>query len=271
MLLSLSGLAACSASSNLAAIAGRPDAVEARQILDTLAQGDVAAVGARLDASQRTGDPEGSLRLLAAQFPQRPPSGVRLVGYRSSFEKVVGGSTTNLSDVTFESRYDSAYVVTDVVLRRVDEGDRRIVGLHAQALPDSLEVLNGFSLSRMGVVQCAFLLAMIAVAVTTVAGLVSWFRRRRSTRRKWWWLLAILVGPFKLSVNWISGAFAVQALTVQFFSLSATRDGLFGPWILSFSIPAGAIAFMLNARRAEQRSRQEPPGPSVPPLDVPAA
>jgi hypothetical protein len=185
---------------------------------------------------------------------------------------MVRGSTTEMSNVTFESTYDGAYVVTDVVLRRVDEGDRRIVGLHAKALSVSLEVLNAFSLGNMGLVQYAFILAMIAVAATIVAALVSWFRRRHITKRKWWWLLAIaLACPFKLSVNWITGAVAIQALTVQLFGLSAAHDGLVGPWILSFSIPAGAIAFMINARQAERRSRQEPPAPPAPSLDVPAA
>jgi hypothetical protein len=270
LVLAVSGLAGCGAPS-LAMFANRPDAVEARQITDILARGDVVAVAARLDESQRTADSESSLKLLAAQFPQRAPIDVRLVGYRTSFVKKVGGSTTEMSNVTFESRYDGAYVVTNVVLRRVDDGDRRILGLHAQALPQSLEVLNAFSLGNMGIVQYAFLLAMIAVAATIVVALVSWSRRRHITKRKWWWLLAIVLGcPFKLSVDWITGAVAIQVLTVQLFGLSATRDGLVGPWILSFSIPAGAIAFLINARQAERRSRQEPPAPSAPSLDVPA-
>ena len=196
-----------------------------------------------------------------ALFPQRAPTGVRLVGYRTQIVKQVGGSSTEVSNVTFESQYDGAYVASNVVLRRVDDGERRIVGLHAQSMPGSLEVVNAFSFGDMGFVQYGFLLAMIGVAATTVIALVSWFRRRRVTARRWWWLLGILVGPFKLSVNWVTGAVAIQALTFQVFSLSAVRD-VYGPWILSFSIPAGAIAFLINVRRAERRSRQEPPGPA---------
>jgi hypothetical protein len=70
-----------------------------------------------------------------------------------------------------------------------------------------------------------------------------------------------VIGAFKLSVNWTTGAFAVQALQFQVFSLSAMREGMVGPWILSFSIPAGAIAFLLNARRA---TRPNVPGPTGP-------
>jgi hypothetical protein len=248
----MSAIAGCRGA-DLASLAARPDAVQARQITDALALGDVAAVTAQLDESQRTPDPEMSLKLLVGQFPPGAPREVRLAGYQFNVTKIVGGLTTAISNVTFESRYDGAYVVTNVVLRRVDDGVPRVVGLHAQALPASLETLNAFSLAGKGAIQYAFLLAMIVVAVATVAALVLWFRRRQITRRKWWWLLAILVGAFKLSVNWATGAFAVQALTIQFFSLSTMRDGLYGPWILSFSIPAGAIAFMINARQSARK------------------
>ena len=248
--------------------ATRPDVVEARLIVDRLAQRDVSAVSGRLDDSQRVPGADESLGKLAAQFPQQDPTAVRLVDYGTQTVTKVGGSSTELSNVTFESEYANAYVVSNVVLRRVDAGERRVVGLHARALPASIAVLNGFSLWDMGVVQYGVLLAMIAVAATTVAALVAWFLRRRITRRRWWWLLAILVGPFKLSVNWITGAVAIQALTVQLLSLSATRQGV-SPWILSFSIPAGAIAFLINTRR--ERRRSEPPTSAAPPTDTPAA
>ena len=225
-------------------------------------------MSARLDDSQRAPGADEILGKLAVLFPPHDPTAVRLVDYRTQTVTKVGGSSTELSDVTFESEYGNAYVVSNVVLRRVDAGERRVVGLHAQALPASIAVLNGFSIWNMGLAQYGFLLAMIAVAVTTCAALVTWFLRRRITRRRWWWLLAILVGPFKLSVNWITGAVAVQALTVQLLSLSATRQGV-SPWILSFSIPAGAIAFLINTRRARRQS--EPPTSAAPPTDTPAA
>lgn len=247
LVLLASGLSGCGAM-DISAAAARPDAVEARQITDSLARGDVAAVAARMDDSQRTAALDVNLELVARQFPQGAPDAVRLVGYQTNMVKRVGGSRTTISDVTFESKYGTTFVVTNVVLRAVNDGARRIIGLHTQALPHSLEVANGFSLRGKGLMAYIWLLAMIAAGLVTVAGLVLWFRRRHVTRHRWWWLLAILFGAFKLSINWSTGAFAIQALSVQLFSLSATRTGL-GPWILSFSIPAGAIAFMINARQ----------------------
>ncbi len=231
-------------------------------MLDKMADGDVAAVIARLEESQRTPDPTNALNLMAGAFPHRPPEQVRLVGYGTTKVNPMRGLNTETSDVWFESNYAATtWVLTNVVIRRVDGGDWRIAGLHIQSLPASIAVVNGFSFWDMGFVQYAFLLAMAAVAATTMAALVAWFRRRRRIRRRWWWLLAILVGAFRISINWITGAVAVQALTVQLLSFSASRDGI-RPWVLSFSIPAGAIAFLIHCRR----ERRQEPSESVPAL-----
>jgi hypothetical protein len=189
---------------------------------------------------------------------------VRVVGHQRTIVKMVGGEAVEASNVTLESDYDDTYVVMSVVLRRVDEADRRIFGLHAQVLPASIEALNDFSLWDMGFAQYGVLFGMVAVAITTVSALREWFRRRRALSRRWWWLLAILVGAFKIAVNWKTGAVVVEVLQIQLFSLSATRTPV-SPWILSFSIPAGAIAFLINARRGRRTVASEPDRVTVPP------
>ena len=146
-------------------------------IVDRLAQRDVSAVSGRLDDSREFPARMKAWESWPRSFPQQDPTAVRLVDYGTQTVTKVGGSSTELSNVTFESEYANAYVVSNVVLRRVDAGERRVVGLHARALPASIAVLNGFSLWDMGVVQYGVLLAMIAVAATTVAALVAWFLR----------------------------------------------------------------------------------------------
>jgi hypothetical protein len=248
-------------------LAERPAAVEARGILDTLARGDLAAVAARLDESQRSPDANSQLAALGVMFPRRAPTTVRLVDYRENAAKIVGGSLPSVETTSafFESNYDGTYVLSNVVLRSAEGGPRQVVALHAQSLPASIEDLNAFSIGDMGFVQYAILLAMVAAAATTVVALRVWFRRRQVVRRRWWWLLGILVGAFKISVNWKTGGFAMQALTVQLFSVSAARTGI-SPWILSFSIPAGAIAFLVISRQASRPQSPPPPANS----DVPA-
>jgi hypothetical protein len=131
LLAAMSAIAGCRGA-DLASLAARPDAVDARQITDSLARGDVAAVTARFDASLGTPDPEMGLKLMA-ELPLGDPLDVRLVNYKVSVTKVIGASTSQMTEVTFESRYQRGYVVTTVLLRRVAEGERRILGMHVQA------------------------------------------------------------------------------------------------------------------------------------------
>ena len=249
---------------NLDSFAGRADAVDARHIADTVASGDLASVLTRFDESQRPIDPEIAAQKLAHEVPPGPRLDIQMVGYQSTVTKIVGRSTTEMSGATFESKYPRGYLITTVLLRRVDDGQRRIVGLRVQAQPESMAARNAFSLTGKDLNHYTVLFAMIAVVAVTVRALHLWFRRRRITRRKWWWLLAILLGAFKLSIDWTTGAFTLQALTIQFFLVSVTRGGSVGPWILSLSFPAGAIAFMMNASLADGRPPVIPPVPPAP-------
>jgi len=245
---------------DLDTFATRPDAVEARQILELVVQGDTTAIRDRLDPSQRDRVGDADLRAVTAVFSKAPPTDVHLVGYQTSTVNTVGGPTTETSRVSFESRCGDSWVVSDFLLRKVDQSGRTLLGLHAQVFPQSIEQLGTFSLRGKGAFHYLFLAMMLAVAAIIVAALIAWFRQRRVLARRWWWLLGILVGPFEIGLNWSSGEIGVTALQIHLFCLSAAREGL-GPWILSFSIPAGAIVFLIQTRRGWPDARQVPEAP----------
>ncbi|MBC8133549.1 MAG: hypothetical protein H7X95_11260 [Deltaproteobacteria bacterium] len=240
-----------------------PQVAEARKLVDALARGDWDAVAARLDASMHAADLPGDLpgdlpeklRQMAAFFPKGAPTRVRVVGFDQSRVSMVGGTTTDNCMIMFEFNYSDANVLAQVVFQRVDAGEWRTIGLHANPVPTPLEVFNAFTLRGKGPVHYLFLLIMLAVAAVTVAATVVWVQRYRSIRRRWWWLLGILVGTFKITLNWTTGGLMVQALTVQVLSLGFWRPGIDGPLSLVFSIPAGAIVFLLVQRQARMKAR----------------
>lgn len=223
---------------------------EARAVLDDLARADVVAVAARLDESQFGPNAATTLRQLAGLFPNVAPTRVRVVGFDQRTMSIVGGTTTETSQVIFESNYPAANVLSQVAFRRVDHGKLSIVGLHVQPLPAPLAVLNAFTFSGKGAVQYGSLVIMAGIAAVTLVALVVWFRRGRSIRHRWGWLAAILVGVTTTTVNWTTGATAVKPVMVQPLSLACWRPGIDAPWMLGFSIPAGAIAFLIRQRRA---------------------
>ena len=228
-----------------------PVALEARSVLDALARGDVDTVTARLDAARRTPEQRDQLRGLAGEFPKAPPRRVHVVRFNQQRVTETDGATTESSAVTFESNYAEANLLSQVVFVRTDGGELQMIGLHVNPVPAPLEVMNAFTFGGKGPIHYLFLLAMAGAAAVTVVATVVWVRRRKSIRRRWWWLLGILVGAFKISLNWTTGGLDVQALTVQLLSLSYERSGVDGPWVLALSIPAGAIAFLILERKAK--------------------
>jgi len=244
----------CSVPIDPAAAAKLPEGVEAQGIVDLLARGEVPALEARVDPSQRRPETADELRKMAALFPAGAPVRERLVGYDLRSVRQVGVSTTERHGFTWERNYAGANLVAQVVWQRVDAGEWRLVGLHADRVPAPLDELNAFTFTGKGPLHYLFLVLMAAVAGVTVVAIVMWFRRRRSIRRRWLWLLAIVVGAFELVFNWTTGELAVHALSFHLFSLAFGKAGPFAPAILSLSLPAGAIAFLFRLREEKARA-----------------
>lgn len=240
-----------------------PEARAARGVIDALARRDFDTVVRQLHESQRTPDPVPALGLMAGLFPSAPAERVRLVGFESRYAQEIGGARTQTYGATFESTYPQTFVLSQVLLARVDGGDLKVLGLHANPLPAPLAVLNAFTFKGKGVAHYLVLLGMAAAIAVTVIALAVWVRRGAAVRRRGWWLAGILIGTFKLTLDWTTGAVALQALTVQLFSVCATRAGLEGPWMLALSIPAGAIAFLIRQRRSSLPASGADRGPAT--------
>ncbi|HVZ71220.1 MAG TPA: hypothetical protein VHJ20_02495 [Polyangia bacterium] len=236
-----------------------PEVVDARRVLDSLAAGDVVSVAARMDPS--LGDVHATVVQLAHLFPAGVPKKVQVVGFVQNKVVHAGVGTNIASGVTFQSTYGSAVLVTELDLQAIDNGERHVVGLHVQPVPAPLEELNAFTFRGKGARHHLFLVAMVAVALTTLASVVTWVRRRHTTRKRWWWLAAILVGTFPFSLNWTTGALGFRVLTVQLLSLAAARPGFVGPWTLIVAIPSGAIAFLVVTWRQSRATRSPTAAP----------
>lgn len=224
-----------------------PEAAETRDLLDSLAHGSTAAIEPRLDASLNNAETLAQLQLAATYFPKEAATRVHLVGFNSFVMNALGGETTKTTAVTYELNYLGANVVASATFRQIGEGKRSIVGINVHPFSAPLDVLNAVTFAGKGPVHYLFVGLMIAVASVTVAALVVWARRRKVIHRRWWWLLGILLGAFKISLNWTTGEVHIQAVTVQLFSMGFAKPG---PLILLLSLPVGAVAFLILQRRA---------------------
>jgi hypothetical protein len=266
-------LGSCFQRVDLSTLEASPEAVNAREVVELLARGKADVLALRLDPSLRDADTPEKLRQMSTFYRSSIPSRVLFVGLASNRVKVVGGTTTETWTISFEHEFPDTNVMSEVTFRRVNSGERTLVGLRATPLSAPLEVLNRFTFAAKGPLHYVILLSMGAVAAVTLAALAVWIRRRKVIRRRWWWLLAIVFGAFKVVFNWTSGAIDIQPLAFQVLSLGFQRAGQYGPWFLMISLPAGAVAFLIHMRdqraderramqeRAEEEARRsEPPG-----------
>lgn len=83
--------------------------------------------------------------------------------------------------------------------------------------------------------------------------------RTKFKGRKWPWVLFILFGFGKLTIDWTTGAWSFQPISVQLFSAGMYSPG-FGPWMLEIAFPLGALCFL--ARRDQLRA---PPAAALAP------
>jgi hypothetical protein len=141
--------------------------------------------------------------------------------------------------------------------------------MHAAPLRGELSSLYEFRLSGRGPAQYLALLAVIVCTVFTI-GVALFLATRRQYPRRWRWVLASLVGAGAVSVNWTTGAVASRIVTVQLFAASAVRANEYAPWILSFSVPIGALIALARYRQWKSESSASAAG-TTPATDTPTA
>jgi hypothetical protein len=95
------------------------------------------------------------------------------------------------------------------------------------------------------------LAAMIAASAFSLAVLFLCLRTQMRWPRKTLWAIAILLGVARFQLNWTDGAFAMEPLNVQILSAGYVRASQLSPWILSVSVPLGAIVFLVRRKRGK--------------------
>jgi hypothetical protein len=241
-LVTLSLLAACSQEEMLQKFTSPEEQATAKQYIDQLRSHNFAEIEKSAAPGLTSASLESALTEMAALIPSDPPVSVRLVGAHR-YTSTPNGTTVN---IIYEYQFPDRFVLANVAIM-TKNGETTVVGLHVQPEATSLESRNRFTLSGKNAMQCGVLVSAVAAALFTLAVLVV-CAKRKMKRRKWLWILFILLGFGKLSVNWTTGQWGIAVLAAQPFSASAVA-ALYGPWMVSVSLPVGAIVFLIYRRR----------------------
>ena len=244
-------LAACSQEELLQKFSSPEDQARARHYVELLQARDFEALEQALDTSVARDGLRGKLQKMAEYVPPGEPISVHLVGARRNFFNGVSSVNT-----TLEYEFRDTWMLASVTTKDKD-GAPSLVAFHVEREAQSLAERNRFTLSGKGAAQLGVLAAMIGAVLVTLLALVR-CATAKQVRGKWRWLLFILFGIGQLSVDWTSGEWSFHPVVVQLFSMSFAAP-VNGPWMLSVSLPLGALLFLSRKRVADDASPPMPP------------
>lgn len=248
LLLGLLCLSACLRETALEDRVDKAEVETAKNIITQIKSGRHEELLVKFDPALKNAEAKLSLQQMADLMPAESATSVRLVGYQWS-------TVNNLTDKNFtlELAYPSVFLLAKLSLRE-QAGQQYIMGLSLKPQSASLASQHRFTFNGKPFLAYVFFCLTCLIPVFVAYALYTCLRMKMN-RKKWPWVLAILLGFGKLSLNWSSGVVYFQLLVIQLFSASAVAE-YYGPWMLSVSLPVGAIIFFL--KRDELRAEAIP-------------
>jgi hypothetical protein len=89
--------------------------------------------------------------------------------------------------------------------------------------------------------------------IVTFWALIASFRTP-PLRRRWLWRVFILIGICSVAYDWRTDVISVAPLAVNLFGADFTRTAI-SPWVVQWSLPLGAILFLLRRKRLTQAAQ----------------
>jgi hypothetical protein len=234
-------LGGCSQDAMLEKLASEEDRRLATECIDTLRQGRIGEIEARLDPSIRTPEVRATLAQMVELLPKGEPSAKKLVGVQLDTRGDVRDA-----NLTYQYSYGERHFLINCALRTTGT-DRVIFGLNVHSLDASIEQQQKFELAGKTPLHYLVLFAIVAAPVLSLVALIQCFKEK-DLRRKWLWVLFILFGIGQFALDWNTGAWTFRPVHLQLFSAGTYSTG-YGGWQLLVALPLGAIVYLVRRYR----------------------
>jgi hypothetical protein len=181
-----------------------------------------------------------------------PISGeLRYLAFGSNTVKVVGGDPARRETSLFYERpRGDGWVLIKIVTLTIGDGPTRVAGIHFTPMAQTIEEQNRLDVLGKPLRAYVMLACAAAAFVVIVWALVLSFRTPPA-RRRWLWRIFIAIGFCSVTYNWRAGSVGFNPLYVQLLGMGFSRSVL-GPWMLQWSLPIGAVWFLLRRKRLHQ-------------------
>lgn len=235
-------LVGCNQKEMIKALTPPEDEQTAKGYIKLLQQKQFDQISEAMAPSIRSTDTRNTLEKMAGLFPAQEPLSTKVVGVNT-----FNSADSYKSNITFEYEFpNNTWLLINVAVEKKNNVPA-ITGFNVTSIPDSLEKINSFSLSNKTPFQYTALALAILIPLFSLYALVLCIRTKIE-KRKWLWIIFTIFGFGQLNVNWSSGDWNVIPLSIHLFGsgISATP---YGPWVISISLPIGAILFLIWRRK----------------------
>ena len=241
----LLALAACTSEEDIRRLVPPEEDGRGRAYMDLLRNGQLDSATNYLAPSLRTAESRKALADVSALISGQKTDSIKLVS--ANIVRWPGGRSADLSYQLYAPR---SWLLANIVVAD-SSGEWVVVAATAKSLQRPLEESVKFSLRGRSPLHYVWLLLTAGCALLSVctAAVVA---TRRSLRYRWLLAGVSLFGVGAFTINWATGEVGFAVISVQLFSAAVTRAGPFAPWMLTFSVPLGAI-FALVMYCAQQR------------------
>ena len=156
----------------------------------------------------------------------------------------------------YEYEFEKGIALFTTVIKE-NEGKLTVFVFNRQFLPAPLAELTKFTFVNRSAFHYIFLTFCILVPLfVIITFIVMLFAKMKAKKKIIWALLILLVAFPKFMLNWGDGQFGFSLINIQLLGGGFTKPTLYSAWILSFSIPIGAIAFWIKRKVLQSNKGQ---------------
>ena len=155
---------------------------------------------------------------------------------------------------SFEYHFSGGWNLANAAFRKM--GDKyEVIGLNVYQTEMSQKEFHAFNLYNKSLLH--YLVLVMAFAVPAFILISTYFCIRTPIpKRKWLWVIFILLGVSAIQINWTTGQYAIQLISVHLLGATAGAASPHAPWVISASLPLGAILFWFKRKRFIQLSKE---------------
>lgn len=231
----------CSYDTALDLFEPKEESAFAKEFLEYIRSGDIETARQHIHEKSLRQDTDDSLRKLTSYFPTG-----NLVEI-----KTIGANVFNMPDswqanLTYQYEFEHEWVVAVVSLYRKND-KLSVLGVTVNRIPESLETTYAFTLGGKSPGHYFFLIFALLIPAFVISSLIRCVRTPIK-KRKWLWIVFILFGIVSFNLNWTTGEYMINPFSIYVFGAAAFSSGPYAPWIITVSIPLGAIIFRFRRK-----------------------